>query len=253
MLNFKTSSILFVLAVISIVTFHYAAFFSLWWLILPILIYKSILVYGSARINSNFYCKTYCEGNTSDKKIAITFDDGPTPFTEKILNTLHNYSVPATFFIIGKNVKGNENILKQTLSEGHTVGNHTFTHSFFIDFKNTKQFKEELNKTDAAFFDVSGQHLKLFRPPYGVTTPHLVKAAKALNYKIVGWNIRSLDTTKDNEDIIFKRIKEQIKPGAIILLHDTSEKTNNVLSRLLEFLKETQFKVVPLQELLNIN
>lgn len=251
MLNFKTSSILFVLAVISIITFHYAAFFSLWWLILPILVYKTLIVYGSAKINSNFYCKTYCEGKTNEKKIALTFDDGPSSFTPKILETLRNYQATATFFVIGKNIKENEAILKQTVSEGHTIGNHTFTHSYFIDFKNTRQFKEELHKTNEAVFDVTGQHLTLFRPPYGVTTPHLVKAAKALNYKIIGWNIRSLDTTKDSEEVIYKRVTQQIKPGAIILFHDTSEKTNAVLKRTLEFAKEKQFEIVGLQELLN--
>ncbi len=252
MLNFKTSSILFVLAVISIVTFHYAAFFSLWWLILPILIYKTLIVYGSAKINSNFYCTTYCEGKTSEKKIAITFDDGPTCFTPKILETLRKYQTPATFFVIGKNIKGNEAILKQTFSEGHSIGNHTFTHSYFVDFKNAKQFKKELNQTNETVFNVTGQHLTLFRPPYGVTTPHLVKAAKALNYKIIGWNIRSLDTTKDNEEVIYKRVTNQIKPGAIILFHDTSEKTNAVLKRTLEFAAANQFKIVPLNTLLNL-
>lgn len=251
MLNFKTSSILFVLAVISIITFHYAAFFSLWWLILPVLIYKALIVYGSSKINSNFYCKAYCEGNTTEKKIAITFDDGPTSFTNEILNTLRHYHAPATFFVIGKNIKGNEAIVKQIVSEGHTVGNHTFTHSFFIDFKNAKQFKKELNQTDEAVFNITGQHLKLFRPPYGVTTPHLVKAANVLNYKVIGWNIRSLDTTKDSEDVIYKRVTEQIKPGAIILFHDTSEKTNSVLKRTLEFAARHQYKVVPLEKLID--
>lgn len=253
MLNFKTSSILFVLAVISIITFHYAAFFSLWWLILPILIYKAFIVYGSAKIDSNFYCKTYCEGKTTEKKIAITFDDGPTSFTTKILDTLRTYQAPATFFVIGKNVKDNEAILKQAFSEGHSIGNHTFTHAYLIDFKNAKQFKKELTQTDEVIFNVTGQHLTLFRPPYGVTTPHLVKAAKALNYKIIGWNIRSLDTTKDSEEVIYRRVTQQIKPGAIILFHDTSEKTNVVLRRTLEFAKQKQFKVVGLQELLQID
>ncbi|HET6227728.1 MAG TPA: polysaccharide deacetylase family protein [Bacteroidia bacterium] len=250
MLNFKTSSILFVLAVISIVTFHYVAFFSLWWLILPVLIYKAFIVYGSANINSNFYCKTYCEGTTTEKEIVLTFDDGPTAFTPAILETLRQHQAPATFFVIGKNIHGNEAVLKQTVAEGHTLGNHTFSHSFFIDFKNAKQFKRELNQTDDAVYNVTGTHLSWFRPPYGVTTPHLVKAAKQLHYKIIGWNIRSLDTTKDSEEVIYKRVTSQLKPGAIILFHDSSEKTNAVLKRTLAFAKEHKFKVVPLGKLL---
>ncbi|HRG53062.1 MAG TPA: polysaccharide deacetylase family protein, partial [Bacteroidia bacterium] len=72
------------------------------------------------------------------------------------------------------------------------------------------------------------------------------------NYKIIGWNIRSLDTTKDNEEVIYKRVTNQIKPGAIILFHDTSEKTNAVLKRTLEFAAANQFKIVPLNTLLNL-
>lgn len=123
---------------------------------------------------------------------------------------------------------------------------------FFIDFKNTAAFKEELNHTADAVYNVTGKRMQFFRPPYGVTTPHLAKAAKALNYKIIGWNIRSLDTTKDSEEIIFNRVKKQLTPGAIILFHDTSDKTNNVLKQTLIFAKEKGFKVVGLEQLLGL-
>ncbi len=204
-------------------------------------------------IDSNFYVQAYCHGNTTKKEIALTFDDGPTAFTKKILSTLASHNANATFFVIGKNIKGNETVLKQIVSEGHTIGNHTFTHSNFIDFKTSKGFKEELKQTAAAVETVTGKRLQFFRPPYGVTTPHLAKAAKMLNYRIIGWSIRSLDTTNDTAEIIFNRVKEQLKPGAVILFHDTSEKTNTALIQTLSYARENGFRVVGLEQLLQVN
>jgi peptidoglycan/xylan/chitin deacetylase (PgdA/CDA1 family) len=253
MLNFRTASILFIIALTGVISLHYSAGVSWWWLAPVILIYKIRIVTGSANIDSDFYIQAHCNGTTTEKEIALTFDDGPTRFTQKILNTLAEHHATATFFVIGKNIAGNEAILKKAVSEGHTIGNHTFSHSFFIDFKNAAAFKEELIQTADAVYSVTGKRLQFFRPPYGVTTPNLAKAAKALNYKVIGWNIRSLDTTKDSEAIIFNRVKEQLKPGAIILFHDTSDKTNNVLKQTLSFAKENGFKVVGLEQLLKLS
>jgi peptidoglycan/xylan/chitin deacetylase (PgdA/CDA1 family) len=252
MLNFKTASLLFVIALIGVISLHYSIGLSWWWLLPVVLAYKIRLILGSSRIDSNFHTQVYCEGKAVDKEIALTFDDGPSPFTKGILTTLAAYQAPATFFVIGKNIQGHEAILKQTLAAGHTIGNHTFSHSFFIDFKNAKGFKQELNQTADTVFDVIGKRMKFFRPPYGVTTPHLAKAARELDYRVIGWNIRSLDTTSDSEELIFKRIIQQLKPGAIILFHDTSEKTNNVLKQVLQYATENQFKIVGLEKLVDL-
>lgn len=253
MLNFKTTSILFLIAIAGVISLHYTVQLSWWWLVPVILVYKFRLVIGSSRIDSDFHIPAYCHGSTTEKEIAITFDDGPTIFTPKILETLAQYAATATFFMIGKNIAGKEELLKQLVSQGHTIGNHTFSHSFFIDFKSSAGFKEELNLTADAVYKVTGKRLHFFRPPYGVTTPNLAKASKALNYKVIGWSIRSLDTTKDSEEVIFKRVKEQLKPGAILLFHDTSEKTNKVLRQTLSYAEEKGFRIVGLEHLLKLN
>ncbi len=251
MLNFRTANIFFIISILFVCALHYTVTLSWWWLLPCILAYILCLVLGSARINSNFYATVQCNGITRANEVAITFDDGPTPFTQKILQTLSEYGAPATFFVIGKNIDGNEELLKQTITAGHTIGNHTFSHSFFIDLKNAEGFKAELQQTADRIYRHTGINTKFFRPPYGVTTPHLVRAAKELDHQIIGWNIRSLDTTGDDEKKILDRVKKQLKPGAIILFHDTSEKTNNVLQQLLLFLQQNNFKVVKLEQLLN--
>ena len=136
MLNFKIASFCFVIESITIGLLYYFFGISLWWFLIPILIYKALIIYGSANIQFNFYSKVYCSSNTEEKVIAITFDDGPNAeHTPKVLSILAEENVPATFFVIGKNIQGNENLIKEIDAAGHTLGIHTFSHSFFIDFK----------------------------------------------------------------------------------------------------------------------
>lgn len=252
-MTFKNSSLLFLFAIICCGLLHYFFGYSLWWLLLPVFLYKTLIIYGSANINSNFYIKAFCKNNTKEKVIALTFDDGPDAvFTKQILDILDEHNEKATFFIIGKKIAGNESIIKEIDSRGHLLGNHTFTHSFFIDFKGREAFRQELIKTMGAIYKITGRQIKFFRPPYGVTTPNLANAAKDLSYHIIGWNIRSMDTTKDTEEIILNRIKKQMNPGSIILFHDTSEKTVNVLKQTLNFAKENGFKIVSTERLLGL-
>jgi peptidoglycan/xylan/chitin deacetylase (PgdA/CDA1 family) len=253
MLNFRSTSIAFILAVCVIALLHYFSGISLWWLILPVLVYKAFIIYGSATIQSDFYIKALCNSGISEKEIAITFDDGPNAeFTPKVLSLLGKHNAPATFFVIGKNIRGNEEIIKQIDSAGHIIGNHTFSHSFFIDLKSKNGFIYELDATSDIIFNIIGKRVKLFRPPYGVTTPNLARASRALKYDIIGWNIRSLDTTKDDKLTVQKRIEKQLKPGAIILFHDTSAKTVEVLEQTLNFAQQNGFKIVTIEELLKL-
>jgi peptidoglycan/xylan/chitin deacetylase (PgdA/CDA1 family) len=253
MLNFKTASICFIIECTAISLLVYFFDIRLWWFLIPVISYKALIIYGSATIKSNFYIKTICNSSTDEKKIAITFDDGPnSEHTKNALDVLVEYNAPATFFVIGKNIQGKEDLIKQIDAAGHTIGNHTFSHSFLIDFKSKNGFIYELDATSDIVYAIIKKRMKLFRPPYGVTTPNLASASKALNYDIIGWNIRSLDTTSDSEEKITTRVISQIKPGAIILFHDTSEKTIKVLKQTLNFAAENGFKIVGIEELLKI-
>ncbi|MDO9270263.1 MAG: polysaccharide deacetylase family protein [Methylobacter sp.] len=252
-MTFKSTRNSFIIAVIVIGLLHLFFGISLGWLVLPGTVYLALIIYGSAIIQSNFHAHAYCHANVSEKEIALSFDDGPNrEYTPQVLSTLAQHNAPATFFVIGKNIQGNESVLKQIDAEGHSIGNHSYTHSSYVDFKSLQGFKNELNQTAESVFKVIGKRMKLFRPPYGVTTPNLVKASKSLNYNIIGWTIRSLDTTADSAQIIARRVQTQIKPGAIILFHDTSDKTIQVLKQTLNFAKENGYKIVSVERLLKI-
>jgi peptidoglycan/xylan/chitin deacetylase (PgdA/CDA1 family) len=242
------------IAISIIILLHTFFTLTLWWLLLPSVIYAACIIYGSSVIQANFFAPATCSAGTIDKIIALTFDDGPNAeYTPQVLALLAKYEATATFFVIGKHIHGNEALLKKIVAEGHSIGNHSYSHSFFIDFKNVQGFKEELTQTEELIFNAIGKRVKLFRPPYGVTTPNLAKAAKLLDYHIIGWNIRSLDTTKDSVEVITQRVQSQIKSGAIILLHDTSDKTIQVLEQTLNFAQTNGYKVVSVERLLAIN
>jgi len=252
-MTFKSTRNSFFIAISVIGLLHLFFEISLWWLVLPGVVYLALIIYGSAIIQANFFAHAYCYAEVSEKEIALSFDDGPNrEYTPKVLSLLAQYNTPATFFVIGKNIQGNEDILKQIGAEGHSIGNHSYTHSFFVDFKSLRGFKNELNQTAETVFKIIGKRLKLFRPPYGVTTPNLARASNALNYSIIGWSIRLFDTTADTSQEITRRVQTQIKPGAIILFHDTSDKTIEVLKQTLDYAKENGFKIVSIEQLLKI-
>lgn len=212
-----------------------------------------IVFWGSTFIASNYHVKTYCSKPLeTEKKIALTFDDGPNEMTLLVLDVLRKYNTKATFFCIGKNIEAHTDILKRVIKEGHTVGNHSYSHPPFFDFYRKNQVIAEIEKTDALIESVLSKKTTLFRPPYGVTCPSIRRALAITKHKTIGWNIRSLDGVVKKEEFVLNRIIKRIKPGGIVLLHDTSIQTVNVLEQLLSFLQKNNYSVVSLEELLNI-
>lgn len=186
------------------------------------------------------------------KKIAITFDDGPNPeYTPKVLELLKHFNAKASFFCIGRHVKKHPELLKRMHSDGHDIGNHSYTHSNTIDFKSTEGWLIELKDTDQAIFNVIGKNPKIFRPPFGVTTPNLAKAIKVTGHEVIGWNIRPFDMALKNRKTILKRVLKPLTPGAVILLHDRHEHIEFVLEQLLQFLKKNDYEIVTINDLIN--
>lgn len=252
MLNYQKTNLSF-LAILSILLA--LSFFVLinWWLFLLAFVVRFvILVIGSSFMSLNFHLKAYCSNpKESNKKIALTFDDGPNENTLLVLEILKKYDVKATFFCIGINIEKHSEILKRIMEEGHIVGNHSYSHSNFFDFYRKNRLIAEIRKTDALIESISGKKVQLFRPPYGVTNPSIRRALEVTKHKVIGWNIRSLDGILKDEKIIFARIKNRIAPGGIVLLHDTAHSVN-ILERLMLHLEENEYKVVSIEELLNI-
>lgn len=222
-----------------------------WVYFLIIIIWLTITVIGAFHIRWNYFLQaTLVLPQNNEKVVALTFDDGPHPqYTNSILQILKRYNAKATFFCIGKQVQKYPEIVKSIFNEGHLVANHTFSHSRTIDFYGTKRFIEEITQTDLEIEKILSEKPKYFRPPYGVTNPNIKKAVDSTGHKVIGWSIRSLDTTNMEANSIVKRIVKRISNRDIILLHDTQGKSVEVLEQLLTYLNENKYKTVALNEI----
>jgi peptidoglycan/xylan/chitin deacetylase (PgdA/CDA1 family) len=223
-----------------------------WYFFWVVLLWFVIVLIGSSFIWTGYHVKAFC-GSSVEKahKIALTFDDGPTEFTPRVLDLLKEYGVKAAFFCIGKNIEKYPEIFSQAIAEGHTIGNHSFSHSPFFDFYTTQKITGELRRTDMLIQKHSGKTPQFFRPPYGVTTPSIRRALKITAHIAIGWNIRSMDGVTRNQKLILRRINRRIKPGGVILLHDTSAESVGVLEQLLLTLRRRNYEVVPFEQLMD--
>jgi peptidoglycan-N-acetylglucosamine deacetylase len=253
MLNFRNTNIAFIIIVLAVAGaathYHVPVYFFL----IIALIYSLLLFYGSYYVGSSFFMKVLCRAKTNAMQIAISFDDGPAhKYTQEILQVLKANNVPAIFFCIGKNIPGNENLLKQIIEEGHVIGNHSFSHHFWFDLFSTKKMMADLQMMRETVREETGLVPKLFRPPYGVTTPNMKSVMQQGGYTAIGWNIRSLDTVIKVEEKLLQKINDLLQPGAIVLLHDTSKTTLAILPRFIAAARGKGYEFVRADKLLNV-
>ena len=191
--------------------------------------------YASYSIRACIYMRVFCCKKTEEKIIAITFDDGPDPIqTPKVLKVLREKHIPACFFCIGNKIKGN----------------HSFSHSGYFPLYTFKRMCHDLITCQQELEKVTGQPVRWFRPPFGVTNPTLAKAVRRLGYIPIGWNIRTLDTQQPTPEKIIKHIKKRLVPGSILLLHDRMPDSDRLLVQVLDFIEKEGYTVVALDRLI---
>ncbi len=206
---------------------------------------------GSFNIQWNYYLfAQHSNPKIQTKSIALTFDDGPhETITPKVIALLEKYNTKATFFCIGKNIEKYPKQFQALIQAGHSVGNHSYSHVNQFGFFSVSKVIEEINRTDTLAEQLTGKKMKLFRPPFGVSNPHIANAISQTGHQVIGWSVRSFDTVIKEEPTILKRITKGLKAGDIILLHDNRERTLHVLEKLLIFLEKNQFKTLSVEAL----
>lgn len=224
---------------------------SIWLYLAWFFIFSVVVVWGSFDIQLGYFVNSIINKRTKIKEVALTFDDGPTEFTPKFLDLLKEKNIKATFFCIGKQIENYPETFHRIISEGHSIGNHTYSHSNNTGFLSTLKMIEEIKKCDEVMLKIGSFKTNLYRPPFGVTNPNIAKAIKKTEKKSIGWNVRSLDTVIDDEKKIYNRVTKNLKKGSIILLHDTSEKTYNVLVELLLFLEREEYSTFTIDSFIN--
>lgn len=198
------------------------------------------------------------------KRISLTFDDGPDRYhTSRILDILKSANVRATFFVVGKNAIKYPELIKRIYTEGHDIGNHTFSHpvSPLLKFKNKKFIKEEIVKTNRVLESITGSKPYLFRPPlafWDFNTSEFIKTAEACGHLPVGWTHSSMDWLGNKWMIRCNLLNGKKYDGDIMLLHDGAEKsliksrdaTVETLSGIINQCKSNELEPLPLTELL---
>jgi peptidoglycan/xylan/chitin deacetylase (PgdA/CDA1 family) len=170
---------------------------------------------------------------TQEKKIFLTFDDGPVPGpTEFVLETLKTFNAKATFFCIGDNVRKHPQVFKKVVEQGHTIGNHTFHHlkgwnCSTHDYIDNVEWCERQFKESGIPLSVSREQY-LFRPPYGRIKMDQIKSLN--RYRIIMWDVLTQDYSKSNSPV--KCLKGSIKasrPGSIVVFHDSIKAERNLM------------------------
>lgn len=231
--------------------FIYAFHGSFWVYVACFMVFSAVVVWGSFAIELGYFVNSITHKRTKIKEVALTFDDGPTEFTPKFLDLLQKHQVKATFFCIGKQIEKYPETFQRIIAEGHTIGNHTMSHSNSTGFLSASKMIAEIENCDKVMKTMGNIETDLYRPPFGVTNPNIAKAIRRTNKISIGWNVRSLDTITDNEKKIYQRITKNLKKGSIILLHDTSEKTYRVLVDLLVFLEDKKYSTFTVDSITN--
>lgn len=254
MLKFYTINALFLVIFSLLVVYGFFGDVSVWFYVLFVLIWILITILGSFQIKLNYHLQSLNHNYSQTKnQVSITFDDGPHPeFTPKVLELLQKYHAVGTFFLIGKNAENYPELVADIMNSGHTVGNHSYSHPNTFGFFSTPKIVLEIKKADEVLKTITGKKPLFFRPPFGVTNPHIKKALQQTKHTSIGWSKRSLDTMSLSEETIFNRMTSQLKSGDVILLHDQNKKTLVVLERLLLFLEKQQLKSVSVDKLFEI-
>jgi len=172
-----------------------------------------------------------------EKTLFLTFDAGyENGYTEKILDTLKESNVPASFFLVGTYLRKNPDIIKRMVNEGHIIGNHTMSHAN-MSSKNASDFSAELKRFEEEYKSIVGTELKkYYRPPEGIFDEDNLMTAKEIGYKTVLWSVSYADWNnkkQPSKEHAFQKLLPRLHPGAVLLLHSTSATSTDILPQLI--------------------
>lgn len=187
--------------------------------------------------------------NEADVKprVALTFDDGPhSVYTEKLLDGLRDRGVKATFFLVGKNIPGKEETVRQMDEDGHLIGNHTYDHIKITGVSEVEACLQ-LTKTSELVKAITGKDTEYVRPPFGEWNKEI---ECGITMFPVLWTIDPLDWTTANTDLVVDRVVKKVKEDDIILLHDIFESSVDAALRIVDLLQAEGYEFVTADQLI---
>lgn len=193
--------------------------------------------------------RTRYAGSRSDDRVALSFDDGPTPqATRRVLQVLRLHDARATFFMLGEQVQRHPELAAEVARAGHELGNHGWSHRSWRSLF-PSQLRAELDDTAAAIVAATGVQPRLARPPFGRFPASAEQLVHARGDDLVLWSVDSGDSAGADADTIAATVVERARAGDIVLLHDRDGRTVRALPAILAGLRRKQLRVVPVSEL----
>jgi peptidoglycan-N-acetylglucosamine deacetylase len=185
--------------------------------------------------------------------IAMTFDDGPSAtLTPKLLDLLASHHIKATFFVIGENVAEHPDIVARAAREGHEIGNHSWSHPNFAKLS-AESVRSQLQRTDDAIKNATGNRPTLMRPPYGSVTEREKRwIHDEFGYRIILWDVDPYDWKRPGSAVVRNRILKETQPGSIVLSHDIHPGTIEAMPSTFDALEAKGFKFVTVSELIRM-
>jgi peptidoglycan/xylan/chitin deacetylase (PgdA/CDA1 family) len=226
-------------------------------MIVPALIGLSVAAaaaHGAFHRNSRVFGPVLGKLPTDGRDIALTFDDGPNPdATPRILDTLAQFGVRATFFILGKHAELWPELVQRIVAEGHQVGNHGYYHRR-LHFKSRQYVRRDLRLGTTAIVHAAGKKPAFFRAPHGFRSPWVSAIAESFGQRTVGWSLGVWDSDLPGVSSIVDRAVTGARPGSIMLLHDGDgadpygdrSQTSEALPRIISGLRDRDFRFVTL-------
>ncbi len=205
----------------------------------------------------SFYLPIVSRGKSGKQAVALTFDDGPDPAsTPELLRLLATHRIPATFFITGKKAAAHPELIREIVEQGHTVGNHSYSHDIFIMFKGRRALQREIETTQS-ILHAYGIRSFAFRPPVGITNPLLKRILRKTGMYTVNFSCRALDVGNRRVKQLAEKILKRIQPDDIVILHDIRPKEEpllpywlNELELMLSGIEQKGLAILPLSEII---
>ena len=181
------------------------------------------------------------------KTVALTFDDGPHPiYTPRLLEGLKERGVHVTFFLIGQNIDGNEEVIRKMKEDGHLIGNHSQNH-MRLTKERAGEVCEQISRTNEKIREITGEVPEYVRPPYGSWSEEL---ECLVPMKVVLWNLDTLDWKTQNKDKIVRHVMSHVEDGSVILLHDVYDTSVEAALEIVDRLLEEGYNFVTVDEMI---
>ncbi len=224
---------------------------------LPLIFFLGMSVVAPFLPTFSYYLPIISRGDPSKNAVSLTFDDGPDPVaTPEVLRLLEKHKVTASFFVTGSSAAQHPLLIKEMVRLGHTIGNHSYHHDSLVMLRSRNTLSWEIESTQKELHTLGIRPLA-FRPPVGVTSPRLGPVLEELGMMCVNFSCRAADRGNLRIDNLSHKILSKVRPGDIIILHDSRPKNEallpywiNELELILTGIQEKRLEIVPLSELI---